>query len=155
MDERKGHPPRLCSWDYSRPAPYFVTFKVAARERLLGERSRDRLVLSSAGRIVEDCWRGLPDRFPVRLDVHVIMPDHVHAIVHLLDAQDATRQKTSAMPMMARTDILLGEVVRSWKARSTFEIRRSENLFRGLDSSRPAGPSTNGWPLHRSQPVSG
>lgn len=36
--------------------------------------------------IVRDCWLDLPDHYPhVSLDAFVVMPDHVHGIIVLLD----------------------------------------------------------------------
>ena len=159
---RKGHPPRLAGWDYSRAGAYFVTFNVAGRLRCLSTVRGGRVQLSTAGEMVEQCWQELPRSFPVRLDARVIMPDHVHAILILTpgteasrsasggalieggalinqgptgdgqgpsfptkDRQEPSRGKTtgSLQPMMADPRMVLGKVVRAWKARSTRLIR--------------------------------
>jgi putative transposase len=36
--------------------------------------------------IVRDCWLDLPNHYPhISLDAFVVMPDHIHGIVVLLD----------------------------------------------------------------------
>src|SRR5687768_4292246 len=122
MTVTKGHPPRLKGWDYSRSAAYFVTFSVAARRPVLGALNGSTMMLSPTGRIVDDCWLELPSRFlGVELDAQVIMPDHVHAIISL-PSVDTERDMTAHQqwqPMMTDTTILLGKVVRTWKALAT------------------------------------
>ncbi|HTY39302.1 MAG TPA: hypothetical protein VMH23_19455, partial [Bacteroidota bacterium] len=42
--------------------------------------------MSKIGRIVRECWEGIPEHFSrATLDEFVIMPDHVHGIVVLSD----------------------------------------------------------------------
>jgi REP element-mobilizing transposase RayT len=154
MPPRKGHPPRLAGWDYSRPGAYFVTFTVAGRLRCLSTVRGGRVKLGTAGEIVEQCWQELPRSFPVRLDARVIMPDHVHAILILTLPSETSRPASyralieeeasggaltsggalinqgptgdgqgSLQPMMADPRMVLGKVVRAWKARSTRLIR--------------------------------
>ncbi len=39
---------------------------------------------SNIGQIAENCWREIPSHFEnVRLDEFVIMPNHIHGIIHL------------------------------------------------------------------------
>ncbi len=41
--------------------------------------------MSEAGKIAEACWREIPAHFPIaRVDEYVIMPNHVHGIVQLM-----------------------------------------------------------------------
>lgn len=43
------------------------------------------MTLNDVGRIVDECWRAIPDHFPqARLDQMQIMPDHLHAIIALV-----------------------------------------------------------------------
>ncbi len=42
--------------------------------------------LNDFGRIADTHWKSLPDHFPhVRLDNHVVMPDHIHGIIDIVD----------------------------------------------------------------------
>lgn len=68
--------------------------------------------LGPAGRIADSVWADLPRRFPgVELDVYVVMPNHVHAII-LLPDRTAQGQGTARHPA-------LGDIVRAFKAVST------------------------------------
>jgi putative transposase len=128
MEDWKGHPPRLADWDYSTPSAYFVTFKVLDRQPCLGALQAGRMDLSPAGAIVERCRQRLPENHPVRLDVSVIMPDHVHAILVLNGPQPGGSDGSASRglsPMMRDPSATLGKVVRAWKAAATHEIRRS------------------------------
>jgi hypothetical protein len=47
--------------------------------------------------IVRDCWLGLPGHYPyVSLEAFVMMPDHVHGIIVLVDADGAGGVQTDA-----------------------------------------------------------
>jgi putative transposase len=79
---------RLRDHDY-RMGSYFVTFVTRERERFLGEVLEGEVVLSEIGRMAESFWLDIPDHFPkVDLDEFVIMPNHVHGILHLSSPGD-------------------------------------------------------------------
>ena len=81
---RKGHPPRLATWDYSSAGGYFVTFQVKDRISCLSRVEAERTCLTLEGKLVEDSWLELPHQFPgLILDQMVVMPDHVHAVLFL------------------------------------------------------------------------
>jgi putative transposase len=126
MDDRKGHTPRLPTWNYAAAWPYFVTFKVEGRRPLLGAVRNGVVELSPAGRIVRSCWQLLPTQFPVALEDLVIMPDHVHSILLIESGEIAAGRSDSGwQPLMSDSAPVLGKIVRAWKARATHEIRRS------------------------------
>jgi len=54
---------RLEGFNYSRAGAYFVTICTHERVCTLGEIIQDKADPSAAGRIVEEVWRSLPDRF--------------------------------------------------------------------------------------------
>jgi putative transposase len=73
-------------WDYQGPGAYFLTVCTWRRRRILSGIARGKVLLSVEGRIVAECWLAIPSHFPgVVLDSHVIMPDHLHAILVLRD----------------------------------------------------------------------
>jgi len=114
---------RLLQFDYSSPGGYFVTITVQHRAPLLGSlNARADVDLSPAGRMVEDWWARLPEKFPqVTLDAHSTMPDHFHGIV-LIGMKDTTVSEA----------VSLSDVVQWFKTMSTDEyIRRV---------------ATDGWP---------
>jgi putative transposase len=77
-------PLRAPSWDYAQPASYMVTICVNDRLSLLGSVWDDAFHPSDAGLAIEASWREIPERFgSVEIDSYVIMPNHLHGILHL------------------------------------------------------------------------
>ena len=69
-------------WDYSSNGSYYVTICTAMRECFFGEIEDGDMILSGIGRLVENYWLKIPQHFPfVKLDVHVIMPNHILGII--------------------------------------------------------------------------
>lgn len=80
----KSH--RLSEADYTLPGANFVTFCVQGHVCALGEVVDGRVRLSREGEIVESVWRDLPAHYPnVELGDCVIMPNHVHAVVWIVE----------------------------------------------------------------------
>ncbi len=77
---------RLKGWDYGSHGYYFVTICTKNMAHWLGEVSADQIVLSDVGEIVaEELEKTAHVRPSVRLDMWVVMPNHVHAII-VIDA---------------------------------------------------------------------
>ena len=73
---------RLQTWDYGSNAAYFVTICTANRACFFGDVHDGETLLSEIGKMAEKYWLEIPDHFPfVKLDVHVVMPNHVHGII--------------------------------------------------------------------------
>ena len=84
------HSLRLPDYDYSQPGTYFVTLVTYQREPLFGEIKAGEMIQNDAGRIVWDIWRSLPNHFPnVGLEEAVVMPNHFHEIVAIVEAAAA------------------------------------------------------------------
>ena len=77
---------RLKTYDYATPGAYFVTIVVQGRMCLFGDIVEGAMRLNDAGRMVE-YWLGeFSEHFPnVSLDVSVVMPNHVHFVVVIVD----------------------------------------------------------------------
>jgi REP element-mobilizing transposase RayT len=94
-------------WDYGNDAAYFVTICTQGREHYFGEIGHNRFVetqdfaslrmhkhnhphmnFTEIGEIACRYWTDIPIHFPfVRLDVFVVMPNHVHGII-IIDKKD-------------------------------------------------------------------
>ena len=73
---------RLHSWDYGSNAAYFVTICTAGRAHYFGKIEQAQMQLSEMGKMAHQCWLAIPEHFPfVKLDTHIIMPNHVHGII--------------------------------------------------------------------------
>jgi REP-associated tyrosine transposase len=106
---------RLREYDYSQPGVYFVTICTHRKRCLFGDVLGDDVVLNDLGRIVQAVWDKLSDHYAsVKLDVSTIMPNHVHALIALIDTDRPPRHG-------------LPEIVRAFKA---FACRRI-NAFQG------------------------
>jgi REP element-mobilizing transposase RayT len=78
---------RLAGYDYSQAGDYFVTICVHDRMCLFGEIINGEMRLNDAGKIVKQCWDEIPAHFPhVVLDEYVVMPNHVHGIIILVNS---------------------------------------------------------------------
>ena len=130
---------RRNGWDYRAPGRYMVTLTLADRSSpwlgTLEEAVVPRIAPTALGTLVAAKWRELPALFPgVEVEEFVVMPDHLHGILHL-----ATRQKHP-----------LGQIVGSFKARSTGAARELAGKPAGEPWSKLPGTMVPGSLLHGS-----
>jgi putative transposase len=77
---------RLKGYDYTQPGAYFVTLVTRERDCIFGEVENGEMHLSPVGQVVHWEWIRLSKRFPnVELDKFVVMPNHLHRIVVLIN----------------------------------------------------------------------
>ncbi|MCK8816335.1 transposase [Natroniella sulfidigena] len=74
---------RLEEYDYSQNGYYFVTLCTKNKESLFGEIINNESSLNEAGQMIEKWWIKLEDKFNLRLDKYIIMPNHFHGIIQL------------------------------------------------------------------------
>ena len=73
---------RRQDWDYTRNGAYFVTICTQKRKHFFGDIVNGKMILSETGKIADKYWLEIPKHFPfVKLDAHVVMPNHMHGIV--------------------------------------------------------------------------
>jgi putative transposase len=107
-DKYRVESTRLPGWDYAGAGWYFVTICTRNRECLFGEIVDGEMRLSSIGEIVAEEWQKTPDIRPnVVLDEWVIMPNHLHGIIVILEPRDRTVVETSRQPVVetSRRDV--------------------------------------------------
>ncbi len=79
---------RLAGFDYRDCGTYFVTICTRNRERLFGRIQNHTMECNDNGRIAMDCIERIADHFPgVTIDASVVMPDHLHVLLHIGDIQ--------------------------------------------------------------------
>lgn len=99
---------RLLDYDYSQAGAYFLTICTDQRLYHLGSILDGSVVLAPPGQVAQEVWESLPDRFPgVELDAFVLMSNHLHGILVLLEGPCPP----------------LGTIVRTFKGASTRLIR--------------------------------
>lgn len=112
---------RLRNYDYSSPGFYLVTVCIQKRECLLGEIVANVVRLTGAGQVVAAIWQELPSRFPsLTADSFVIMPNHIHGILHLGQADIFRAQQAAPL----RPGPSLPAVVRAFKSQSAVSVNR-------------------------------
>ena len=85
---------RLPGYDYTQAGAYFVTVVTADRACLFGEVVDGTMVLSAFGQIVREEWLRTADlRSNVRLDAFVVMPNHLHGIIWIVDDAVGARRR--------------------------------------------------------------
>lgn len=137
---------RLKGYDYLQAGLYFITICVQNRECLFGEVQNGKMVLNDAGKMVENEWLKLPERFKnIKLHEYVVMPNHFHAIMEIVGAtlvvapNDVVAPNTpdaandiGATTRVAPTGKTVGDMVGAFQSIVTVEYIR--------------GVKTLGWP---------
>lgn len=87
--DKKRKSIRLRDYDYTSPGAYLVTVCTRGHDCLFGSVIDGRMKLNVAGRVVQSVWDELPDHYSnVETDAFVIMPNHIHGIIVLVDGID-------------------------------------------------------------------
>lgn len=112
---------RLPGYDYTQPGMYYVTLRVDNRAWNTRQNPPARMAaivngggvrLTRIGRIVARTWTWLSRHHPyVELDAWVIMPDHLHGIIVILDDDEMPTPVSKRKP--------LGRLVGAFKTVST------------------------------------
>ena len=77
---------RLKGYDYARAGKYFLTICTDQRQCFFGDIVDGEMFLNNVGVVVRQCWVDIPEHFPqVELDDFVVMPNHVHGIISIMD----------------------------------------------------------------------
>ena len=128
--------------DYSAPGAYFVTICTHNRKNTLssivgaihespaGSVPDDiaSVRLSASGKIVEQVLQHLPPHLGVLLDSYVIMLNHVHLILVVLDEDGRAIRESPLQVCGVESRSTLSKAVGYIKMNATKEIRRTQNV---------------------------
>ena len=90
---------RLKGYDYSQAGLYFITICCQNRAHLFGHVENGEMILNDAGKMVEQEWLKLPERFKnIQLHEYVVMPNHFHAILEIVGATLVVAPNNDAAP---------------------------------------------------------
>jgi REP element-mobilizing transposase RayT len=107
---------RLKDYDYSQQGLYFVTICSQNRESLFGDIIDGKMILNEYGKIVDEFWNKVPEHFAnVNVDLFVIMPNHVHAIIEITNQSRGCRGEGKGEV----TSPLLGKIIAYYKYETT------------------------------------
>lgn len=89
---------RLSGYDYSQEGAYFLTIVARNRACLFGKVVDGEMRLNDVGLIVQEEWMKTAVLRPrVVLDEFVVMPNHIHGIIMLVDDCRGTFQRAPTM----------------------------------------------------------
>ena len=123
---------RLENFDYTSPGAYFFTICTQYRKPIFGKVDGGQVYLSWKGVIVYQMWTGLPDHFPnVKLDEFVVMPNHLHGILWLLEREKpiikmhpSPKNQSGHYPPSHLQPGSLSVIIRSFKSAVTRKINQ-------------------------------
>ena len=127
---------RLRDYDYTQPGAYFVTIATHSHIHLFGAITNNEMHLNRYGQVVKLEWQKLPTPFQfIRIDEMIIMPNHFHAIIIILENSRGTTgiSKNNALDINRRAPTTvekfgkpvagsLSTIIRSFKSAITFCI---------------------------------
>ena len=76
----------------------YITLVTQGHANLFGGISEGVMCLSRVGEIIQSIWLRLPNYFPIHQDIWSIMPNHLHAIVWLIDLGNGSASKGNDGP---------------------------------------------------------
>ena len=132
--ERKS--PRVKGYDYSQRGFYFLTVCSRDMKCVFGSVELDSVNLSALGSLVSSSWSEIPRWFPsVALYEFVVMPNHFHGIVEILETKHALKDIVgsfkSSVTRRARERSLIGRED-LWQRKYYDHIIRSERALTNI-----------------------
>jgi putative transposase len=113
---------RLPEWDYACEAAYHIILVTEARLCIFGDVVDDAVILSPCGQIIQDEWLASATiRREIRLDTHIVMPNHLHGIVWIQGPPPT--EKPAQRPARGPTPKSLASLVGGFKSATTRRIR--------------------------------
>ena len=116
---------RLPGYDYTQPGAYFVTLVAQGRLCLFGEIADGEMQLNEVGEIVAQAWQWLARQYPyVDIDEWVIMPNHLHGIIWIVNNDASGRGGSRPAPTThpVHPQKSLGRLIGAFKTTSTKQI---------------------------------
>ncbi len=140
---------RLKDYDYSLPSAYFVTLVTNDRLNLFGEIKDGVMKNNVLGEIIASKWINLEHYFPIHLDDWVIIPNHLHGIIWIVDrrgeasniSQDIFWRRSTKLDLLDASPLTngthpgsLGAIIQNFKSVSTRAINQRRKGEASKDS---------------------
>ncbi len=107
---------RLKDYDYSQEGLYFITICVQNKICLFGNMAEGKMTLNIVGEMIKKEWLKIPERFPnTALHEYVVMPNHFHAIIEILNNQIEHREQPQGIALS------MGDIIGAFKSIVTNE----------------------------------
>jgi REP element-mobilizing transposase RayT len=113
---------RLKKYDYSSIGLYFVTICTQHRKCLFGNIQNGAMRLNAYGQIVKDEWlKGEILRKEIKSDEFIIMPNHMHAIVKIME-------NGKCFDFSSEQGASLGSIITGFKSSVTAKINAIQKV---------------------------
>jgi putative transposase len=134
---------RCPRWDYSSPGYYFVTIGTWDRECLFGGILNGKMRLNEYGKMVNEEWeKSFEIRHELKRDEFVLMPNHIHGIIRILDFVGSVETHGRASLLPKKTKPQIGVAFRTPKSVSSFIAGFKSATTKRINESRksPGNP---------------
>lgn len=135
---------RLKEYDYTQAGAYYVSSNTQKRLPMFGNIVDGEMVLNDAGRMVQAVWEEIPAHYPgVEIDEFIVMPDHIHGIVILVESGPSARPQSGPRTCLGEQgpEEPAGEVAQILSLPDVMQRFKSLTTKRYID-----GVKQHGWP---------
>lgn len=117
-------------YDYSQNGAYFVTIYTRNKQKILSDIRRDnpcgcpKVILSPLGEIAENAIRIIEQKYNIKIDKYVIMPNHIHMILTI----------ENSIRTAARAVLTISQIIGGYKsiiANDWLKICKQNNIYMG------------------------
>lgn len=107
---------RASWWDYCSNGSYFITICTEDMHHYFGYVYQGKMYLNDLGWSVLNCWFSIPKYYPfVVLDAFIVMPNHVHGIMHIVKNVDESIDYDKTQKGFETLSGSLGSIVKGFK----------------------------------------
>jgi putative transposase len=135
---------RLKNYNYTQQGAYYITICASKRvcrggsrtsldihHNTFGHIKNGKMILNDIGKIIHDSWLWLADQYAyVGLDKFIIMPNHMHGVILLMDTMGMVIKVKGASRGAPTSRMLhkpLGQLIGAFKTVSTKKINAIRN----------------------------
>lgn len=121
---------RLKGYDYTQAGAYFITICSHHREHIFGEIVNGEMKLNSWGEIVRAEWfktAALRPYVELYDDEFVVMPNHGHGIIWLIENVGARRRRAPMEQFRKPVSGSIPTIIRAYKSAVTYAINKLGN----------------------------
>jgi putative transposase len=118
--------------ELQRRGGYFITINAKNSQHLFGEINDGKMILNDVGKIVLECWHKIPHLNAwIILGAFVIMPNHIHGIIHITFEASSGRPTPNENPLHRPNwrPGSLGVIINQFKRAVTISARKTHPNF--------------------------
>jgi len=127
---------RLKGYDYSQPGWFFLTICTQNRQPIFGDIIDEEMALNEFGKIMKSEWEKTEAiRNNIEIDQYIIMPNHLHGIIGIVDEPDPDVRANCNSPQRDKSQSstfkspskTIGAIIRGFKSSVTKQINQIRN----------------------------